>query len=428
MRITDIIYLGWTNLRSHFGRSLLTMGVIGTLFCLIFIAQFGFQGLENQYFAHAGANVNGAVIISANPFLIDKNHYFDINGNYIGETISLAEIAQDITANGGVILDTVNTDSGLILPKSLLSDTIETDVPTSSIPILINPQTALRSIERECPRHAASLTSTIKLYQDVQNQTINKPIIKNGNTYYPVGFATGSLCNYDLSFQSIDRNNYSIFNSLLGLFPAPDNTTIIINQSSNPPEQEGEKTKLIALFPDTQTAYRYLFKGHGFFSNLELPGHEATYGVDILAGISPETIFVFHMIHFFLNIGCVVLSIVAAIIIIFTSIRLIDQNKANIELYHSFGATKGQVQLLYLAYLLELVIGAAILSLILASLITILYSVFNQTVLSTLFMVSFGLSEPPSIMLWGANLEIIAFTILLLFLAPLSILINRKRF
>ena len=68
MRITDIIYLGWTNLRSHFGRSLLTMGVIGTLFCLIFIAQFGFQGLENQYFAHAGANVNGAVIISANPF------------------------------------------------------------------------------------------------------------------------------------------------------------------------------------------------------------------------------------------------------------------------------------------------------------------------------------------------------------------------
>ena len=134
------------------------------------------------------------------------------------------------------------------------------------------------------------------------------------------------------------------------------------------------------------------------------------------------------MVHFFLNISCVVLSIVAAIIIIFTSIRLVDQNKANIKLYHSFGATKGQIQLIYLAYFLELIIGAAILSLILASLITILYSVFNQTVLSTLFMVSFGLSEPPSIMLWGANLEIIAFTILLLFLAPLSILINRKRF
>ena len=53
MRITDIIYLGWANLRSHFGRSLLTMGVIGTLFCLIFIAQFGFQGFENQYFTYA---------------------------------------------------------------------------------------------------------------------------------------------------------------------------------------------------------------------------------------------------------------------------------------------------------------------------------------------------------------------------------------
>ena len=146
MRITDIIYLGWANLRSHFGRSLLTMGVIGTLFCLIFIAQFGFQGFENQYFTYAGTNVNGAVIISANPFLIDKNHYFDINGNYIGETISLAEIAQDITANGGIILDTIETDNGLILPESLLSDTIKTDVSTGSIPILINPQTALRSI------------------------------------------------------------------------------------------------------------------------------------------------------------------------------------------------------------------------------------------------------------------------------------------
>ena len=93
---------------------------------------FSMKGLENQYFAHAGANVNGAVIISANPFLIDENHYFDINGNYIGETISLAEIAQDITANGGVILDTIETDNGLILPKSLLSDTIETDVPTGA--------------------------------------------------------------------------------------------------------------------------------------------------------------------------------------------------------------------------------------------------------------------------------------------------------
>lgn len=161
---------------------------------------------------------------------------------------------------------------------------------------------------------------------------------------------------------------------------------------------------------------------------LDLPGREATYSVSTLAGVSPETLFLFRMAHSVLNLLCAVLALVATIITIFTSIRLVDQDQHNIQLYHAFGASRHQVRFIYLAYFLELMLSATLLTFTLASLTTILYSACNQTNLSTLFLVGFSLPEAPTIILWGLNSTTIIFAILLISLAPLAILINRKRF
>lgn len=40
-----------------------------------------------------------------------------------------------------------------------------------------------------------------------------------------------------------------------------------------------------------------------------------------------------------------------------TSVRLVDQDRRNIALYYSLGATSGQVRRIYLCYFLELMIG-----------------------------------------------------------------------
>ncbi len=426
MRITDIIYLGWTNLRSHFGRNLLTMGIIGVLFCLIFSVQLWFQGLENYYLAYAGANINGAVIISTNPQIPYADNY-DSEGNYIPEMLSLEEIAQDITIHGGTILDTTNSEVGLVLPRSLVSSTIPTDIPIGVVPILLHPEKALHLTERECPSYFNSVASKIRFYQDIRAQIIGKTFEENGVKYFPIDFSTNGFCSYTLSFNNLDRNNYSILNPLLDMLITPNSETIIIDGFDSLPYSD-DQTSIIAIFSDTATAYRYLMQGRGLFSMVEIPEHEVEYSVSTIAGTSPEIMFIFRLIHFFLNIGCLILVVIAIIIIVFTSIRLIDQDKRIIRLYHSFGATKRQVQLVYLAYFLELMIGTIILSFGLASLITVLYSFCNQANLSALFVTGFSLAEVPTIILWGMNPEIFLSVSILLLLAPLSIFVNNKRF
>ena len=52
----------------------------------------------------------------------------------------------------------------------------------------------------------------------------------------------------------------------------------------------------------------------------------------------------------------------------------------------------------------------------------------RSALLPTLFMVEFSLTKTPYIILWWMNLEITTFRVTLLSLAPLSILVNRKRF
>lgn len=424
MHFTDIIYLGWANLRSHFGRNLLTMGVIGTLFCLIFTAQLWLQGLQNQYITSAGAKTNGITIISASPQINDGYH-FDENGNYIGTMLSLEEISEDITNNDGTIVNATATDDGIILPSNIIFGTPKSST-NDTTPILLSAHQALQLIHRECPQYSNSVANKVKFYQDVREQVIGQNFEQNGVKYNAIDLTSTNFCTPNLSFRNLDRKNTSIFNPLLELFPTPDGENIIIQ--NNTLVEENEYPQVFATFSNAVTAYRYLLNGHGYFSMIEIPGRKIDYNVTVLAGTSPEIIFVFKLIRFFLNIGCIVLAIIATITIIFTTIRLVDQNKHNIKLYHSFGATKGQIQLIYLIYFLELMIGAAIFSFGLASIITIIYSLCNQANLSALFMVGFSLAETPYVILWGINLEIITFMVTLFFLAPLSILVNRKRF
>ncbi len=140
MRIWDAMYLGWANLRSHLGRSLLVLGVISVLFCLIFVAQLGFQGLENQYMAAAGQKSSGKVVIFANAVMDNGEEYVKVDPEMI---------KQDIEANRGMILGDVQdymVGGYFALPESLIGETIEVSllqVSTGKMPILLNANEAL---------------------------------------------------------------------------------------------------------------------------------------------------------------------------------------------------------------------------------------------------------------------------------------------
>ncbi len=427
MRVWDAVYLGWANLRAHLGRSLLVLGVISVLFCLILVVQLGFQGLENQYMAAAGQKSAGKVVIFANALMDNGEEYIEVDPEII---------KQDIEANGGRILGDVQDYMGgghFALPENLISEAIEvplSQVPAGKIPILLDTNDALRLAEKGCPRYFRNAESKQKFYFDLRENILGRSFDENGREYVAVGLAPGGMCTSNLSFSGLDRSNNSILNPLLEYFAVQDGsaTTVVMDGGNEIAGDFDEMSGVMAVFDRPQEAYEYLRHGHGRFSMVDLPGQNVQYNVSAIAGVSPEMIYLFRAIHLVINIGCVVLAIVGVIVAIFTSIRLVDQDLQTIRLYWVLGATTGQIKLVYACYFLELMVGAVLGAFVLASIITVLYGVINQTNLGILFMTGFNLGEAPRVVLWGMNWEVVGFGVVMLMTAPLCLLVNRGNF
>lgn len=426
MRIWDAMYLGWANLRSHLGRSLLVLGVISVLFCLIFVAQLGFQGLENQYMAAAGQKSSGKVVIFANAVMDNGEEYVKVDPEMI---------KQDIEANGGMILGDVQdymVGGYFALPESLIGEAIEvslSQVSTVKMPILLNANEALGLAEKGCPQYFKNAESKREFYLDLRENVIGRSFEKNGMEYVAVGLAPGGMCTSNLSFSGLDRSNNSILNPLLEYLAVDGGASIgVQDQQSEPYDDSSELSGIIAVFNNPDEVYEYMRHGHGGFMGIELPGQDVQYNVSVIAGMSPEMVYLFRVMHLVINIGCAVLAIVGVIVVIFTSIRLVDQNRQIMQLYRVLGATTGQIKLVYACYFLELMIGAVIGAFVLASVITVLYSVINQTNLEILFMTGFNLSEAPRVVLWGMNWWVVGFGFIMLMTVPLCLFVNRGNF
>lgn len=426
MRIWDAMYLGWANLRSHLGRSLLVLGVISVLFCLIFVAQLGFQGLENQYMAAAGQKSSGKVVIFANAVMDNGEEYVKVDPEMI---------KQDIEANGGMILGDVQdymVGGYFALPESLIGEAIEvslSQVSTVKMPILLNANEALGLAEKGCPQYFKNAESKREFYLDLRENVLGRSFEKNGMEYVAVGLAPGGMCTSNLSFSGLDRSNNSILNPLLEYFAVQDSATIVIrDDQTGLSESTTGPSGVMAVFGNSNEVYEYMRHGHGGFMGIELPGQDVQYNVSVIAGMSPEMVYLFRVMHLVINIGCAVLAIVGVIVVIFTSIRLVDQNRQTMQLYRVLGATTGQIKLVYACYFLELMIGAVIGAFVLASVITVLYSVINQTNLEILFMTGFNLSEAPRVVLWGMNWWVVGFGFIMLMTVPLCLFVNRGNF
>ncbi len=426
MRIWDAMYLGWANLRSHLGRSLLVLGVISVLFCLIFVAQLGFQGLENQYIAAAGQKSSGKVVIFANAVMDNGEEYVKVDPEMI---------KQDIEANRGMILGDVQdymVGGYFALPESLIGEAIEVSllqVSTGKMPILLNANEALGLAEKGCPQYFKNAESKREFYLDLRENVLGRSFEKNGMEYVAVGLAPGGMCTSNLSFSGLDRSNNSILNPLLEYLAVDGGASIgVQDQQSEPYDDSSELSGIIAVFNNPDEVYEYMRHGHGGFMGIELPGQDVQYNVSVIAGMSPEMVYLFRVMHLVINIGCAVLAIVGVIVVIFTSIRLVDQNRQIMQLYRVLGATTGQIKLVYACYFLELMIGAVIGAFVLASVITVLYSVINQTNLEILFMTGFNLSEAPRVVLWGMNWWVVGFGFIMLMTVPLCLFVNRGNF
>ena len=440
MHTKDILKLSFKNIKTHLGRNLILVAVGGIIFVLIFVVNLWLQGLENTYQKYANMATDGKVIIAA------SNAASSISATDVdtGTTVTKAEIIADLERFGAKIVgerELYGTYGSVILDANLVNGAIEVNpslAPRGSAPTLVSPL-----LGADYANTTSSVKNKIESYRKYRNDIIGKTLTDaSGTQYYIVGLTPSGFGISNLSFRGIDRKNDSPLNAVLEMIPVPPstplvlagqwklssaNTTLLSNLegADSPSVQSSGNQGVIAVFENSKAAYQYFKFGKGQFMGVEQK--DRIYSVNTLAGMSPETQYVFQAIKTVTVIACIILAAVALVVIIFTSIRLVDQDRQNIALYYNLGATKRQVKAIYFYYFLWLAIGALILATFAAVAIVITYSILNRETLGVLFMVTFSLPEQPEIILCGLNFAICGFAILLLISPALSVAVNGRK-
>ena len=312
-------------------------------------------------------------------------------------------------------------------------------VPADAAPVLVSTFLGEQLLGKSFPSEYTDATQKQKDYEEYCSEIIGKTFTDTyGAKYYVVGLNSGNFHVGNLSFKQLERNNNNMLNPLLEFIATPEGVPIVIDNGKSENWQKGESASLenltgikteteslIAVFDDNASAYDYFQHSRGRFINVDLPNRE--YSVNIVAGVSPETIYIMKNIKLVINIASITLGLIAAIVVVFTSIRLVDQDERNIALYYSLGTTTGQVRMIYLFYFLELMIGAAILAFFMASALVMTFSVLNQELIDIQSALGFNLATASGGIWYGVNASTFIIVIAMLAMSFVCMVVNNKR-
>lgn len=439
MRTKDVLRISLKNIRIYFKRNLIIMAVMGVIFGIVLAINLWFQGMENSYTELANQSTEGRVIIEATN---------SMEGMILDDALpktTRQEMSEDIEAHGGKVLgdaEKFGLFGSVVLSKELVENRIMVDmeeVPVDAAPVLVSTFLGEQLLGKSFPAEYTNAVRKQKDYKEYQDKLIGKTFTDAyGAKYYVVGLNSGNFHVDNLSFNQLEQGSNNILNPVLAFVATPNGSPIVIDNGKSESWQKGEKISLedivgikteseslIAVFDDSKSAYEYFQHGKGRFMNVDLPSR--TYSVNIVAGMSPETMYIIENMNFVINIVSVALGLIAAIVVVFTSIRLVDQDRQNVALYYSLGATTRQVRTIYLFYFLELMIGAAILAFCSASVIVLAFSFLNQEILGIQSALGFNLVATPGEIWYAVNAGTFVIIVAMLTVSFICIAINNKR-
>lgn len=431
MYFTDVLKLSFQKFIRQFRRSYKLVVAMSILFCLIFTINLFFTGLRNSYIKFSQAKVGDQVIISA----ISPNSYTDLKKL---EEVAKTEMVQDIEKFGGKILKNIRavTRNNIpVLPKSSVQNLIEVDpskAPKDVIPILTTTSFGESLLGQENNKiNKLTAVEYLSKYQDYREKILGKTFEnKDGAKFFVVGLLPGSYHLSDYSFYTLEKNvDTTLLNELLDDIPLQDFNPIAVDNGDQDSWQTGQNVEyemVYAIFDNQKDAYRYLEQGKARFQRV-IPD-DRSYDAKVILGLSPEITFIFNFFQIIVRIISFILFIVATVVILSTNTRLIAQDEEEIALYRSLGATKSQLKIFYGIYFFILIISALIFAYFIASFILILFHLIRGQLINIQVALAFSLKDVPQVFWYGVSTDILVIIVAALLLAPLSTLLNSRKF
>ena len=431
MYFTDVLKLSFRKFIRQFRRSYKLVVAMSILFCLIFTINLFFTGLRNSHIKFSQAKVGDQVIISAN----NPNSYTDLKKL---EEVAKNEMVQDIEKFGGKILKNIRTvtrNNIPVLPKSSVQNLIEvnpSNAPKDAIPILTTTffgELLLGQYDNKINKLTA--VEYLSKYQDYREKVLGKTFeTDNGAKFFVVGLLPGSYHLTNYSFYVLERNvDTTLLNELLDDIPLQGFEPIAVDNGNQDFWQTGQNVEyemVYAVFNNQKDVYRYLEQGKAMFRTI-IPD-DRSYDANVILGLSPEITYIFNFFQIIIRIVSLILFIVAMIVILSTNTRLIAQDEEEIALYRSLGATKSQLKIFYGIYFFILIISALIFAYFVASFILILFHLIRGQLINIQAALAFSLKDVPQVFWYGVSSDILVIIIATLLLAPLSTLLNSRKF
>lgn len=434
MYFTDVLKISFRKFIRQFRRSYKLVVAMSILFCLIFTINLFFTGLRNSYIKFSQAKVGDQVIISAN----NLSPYISLKETKETKEISSTEMIEDIEKFGGKILKNIRSVTRYYIPvlsKPSVQNLIEVDpsnAPKDAIPILTTTsfgELLLGQYDNKINKLTA--VEYISKYQDYREKILGKTFEnKDGAKFFVVGLLPGSYHLSNYSFYTLEKNvDTTLLNELLDDIPLQDFNPIAVDNGNQDSWQTGQNVEyemVYAIFDNQKDAYRYLEQGKARFQRV-IPD-DRSYDAKVILGLSPEITFIFNFFQIIVRIISFILFIVATVVILSTNTRLIAQDEEEIALYRSLGATKSQLKIFYGIYFFILIISALIFAYFIASFILILFHLIRGQLINIQAALAFSLKDVPQVFWYGVSTDILVIIVAALLLAPLSTLLNSRKF
>lgn len=423
MRVLDCLRLGVAGVKAHKKRALTVVAIVGLLFSVLMAGAFFLQGLENAALGKMLAPTGGKVLVMSN-----------VDTKFCGEECDTAEEVAEIRRNierygGEAISATMISDEGGMFYR-LEKNVFEFEGEGLAIPL----STVAKMRGVQLPGWDAGVERRVEAVQ-----TIFEEAMAGDNGSRVVGILPGGVYTGDLSLSSVEQSGNPL-NMIFGQIVTGTSQNFMIG-TAEVSEGSGvdavsemdtaEMGLVFAEFPDLKSAYNYYRDEANYCLDLDRAfGHcKNGYKYLTMSAVSDplKTYDNFQLVWLVFGITAAVLAVIALIIAVSTYARLIGKDMKIIALYHAMGATRGQVRLVYLSYLLILSLMTVAFSLVVGLGMALLLGAVNSEAISQVFWMGFGV-EPGKIWLVGWNWMVWAMVAVILLSALLAILLSNGQF
>lgn len=442
MRTLDYARLGLRNIGAHKKRVAMVVVIIGALFGVLTAACMLFAGIERVVLDAQTATTHGRVLLSV---VVDPRLCEDEGCDY---EKSVTEMRDLIARYDGEAIEgnIYYTSAGMFyeLPEGVLDVEYvlpeDTELPVVAVP----PSTAQRWLRMSEGGWNGTLEKKVKTAEQIRERALHQTIEYKGysfsegesgigDKYYIADLVSpgggASTLMLDGALKAVNP-----LNLVLGTLNVGSGVNFVLRPNQEMLAQKktmAEEGRLIASFATIEEAIKFTkdpatrCREEQVMFNSCPPEYKFTTSPLLLSPL--ENYEVFGELKILLGVLVGIFCVVAAIVALTTFVRLIRSDTKTIALYYALGASRSEVLLIYLVYLLGICVITIGFILVLAVVLTLLMNLLNATGLSQTFMLAYG-GEMRRIWLIGFSPEIWVMLGIFLLTAPVGILLSIDAF